>query len=118
MSGMLSNTLAVLGSAALGYVLFWAVSWRRGPASSGPPLLGFKYLGFKSYSEMKGYLIGKNFLWGPIVGVGGTVLLAQLGLSEAFWVLSFWLGYGLAIWRFLAKPKKHWDAENLPVWRA
>jgi hypothetical protein len=115
---MLLNILAIVGSSVVGFLFFWAVSWRRGPAALGPPVLGFKYLGFKNYAELRSHLIGKNFLWGTIIGVGSVFLVVELGLSESFWVVSFLLGYGFAIWRFLAKPKKAWDDESLPIWHA
>jgi hypothetical protein len=86
----------------------------KSPGGLGPNLLVSKYLGFKSYGQMRSYVIGANALWGPIVGVGSLALMVRLGWPEALLVAAFPLGYSVSFWRFLKKPRKAWEDEKLP----
>lgn len=114
---MLLNIIALMASFSLGFLFFWGSAFRL-RSGVGPRFIGHKYLGFRSYADLRSYVVGALALWGPLLGVSSVALVASLGWSESFWVFSFLLGYAWAALRFWKKPKRAWDAEDLPVWRA
>lgn len=113
---MLASIGIVLGAFVLGFLWFWAFPiWAKKVGGLGPNVLTSKYLGFKSYELMRSHVIGLNMLGGPIAAVIALCIATRLGWPDALFVVAFPVGYLLAFWRFLAKPKKAWEDEKLPT---
>lgn len=111
---MIKNIFISVVAAAVGYWFFFAVSfWRRRMGNFGQDYIGKKYLGFKSYAEMRNYVVGANLIWTPIL-VAMSVLAIVQGLLDAIWAVAFTSGYVIALFRFGRKTRKMWEDEHLP----
>ena len=116
---MLLDIIGILAAFAIGFLFFWASAmYLKKPLGLARPFIGYKYLGFNSYSDLKGHIFGATALWAPIIGVGSVTLVTSLGWSESIWIFAFLFGYALAIFRFWRKPRKAWEEESLPIWHA
>lgn len=116
---MLLKIISSVIAFGIGLTLFWAVSFRLFSANRlGPNFISNKYLGFRSYGELRSHVLGANALWAPIVGIVSVFFLVHLGWDDAIWVCAFMLGYVVSFWRFLKKPKKAWDDESYPPKRS
>lgn len=113
---MLLKISASILAFGMGYSFVYVVALRLFSANRlGPNFFGKKYLGFRSYRELRSYVIGANILWAPVISVASFCFLMQLGWDDAIWVCAFFIGYAMSFWIFLRRPKEYWDDGNGPA---
>lgn len=95
----------------VGYLFFWALGLQHRSVERG---LRRKFAGYRSHRKLRGDLIGLNFLWGPILLVGGFALVSSLGWPDGSYVVAFLLGYAFAFWLALIEPKDERGREDAP----
>lgn len=112
---MLLNTAIALPIFGAGYLFFWLAALAlKSRNRLGPPFVIHKYLGCRSYADLRSHVFGATALWGPVVLVGSAFFIANFGWDDAIWIVAFPGGYAFAFYRFIKKPKKTWDNEKLP----
>ncbi|SEL03134.1 hypothetical protein SAMN05428989_1284 [Pseudoxanthomonas sp. GM95] len=104
----MSDALICLFALFCGYLFFWIVAlhWRTLSRRLNP--LSTKYIGMKSYEELRNWVMAANMIWGPIILVATGSLLITHGWG-ALWMVFFLAGYATAFLRFVRNSKKDWD---------